>query len=69
MRSDKDGLAKELDKYFGKIEGDIAHLYQEHYKSEVAINTIISLLVDRGVFTLNDFKKSMAKIRKKVRES
>ncbi|MBD3249284.1 hypothetical protein GF336_04530 [Candidatus Woesearchaeota archaeon] len=54
--------------FFSKLDDDISELFEEDYKSKVAVNTLISLLIEKGIFTEKEFKESMNKIRKRVRE-
>ena len=49
-------------------EDDIAELFEKQYKTEVAVNTIISLLIKNKTFTLNEFEEEMKEIRRRVKE-
>ena len=51
-----------------KLEEDIALLFENQYKSEVAINTLLGVLLKKKLCTLEEFEDEMKEIRRKVRD-
>jgi hypothetical protein len=51
-----------------KLDDEIAELFEKGYKSEVAINTIMNLLLKKEIFTEEEFMEEMKEIRRRVRE-
>lgn len=65
----KDMFLINIKEFLDKLDDDISEIYEEQYKSKVAINTLILLLVKKGVFTEKEFKDEMSGIRKMVKRS
>ena len=62
------GLKTNVKEFLDKLDNDISEIYEENYKSKVAINTMISLLIKKGIFTEKEFKEEMKNVRKRVKE-
>ena len=58
----------QLGELLEKMDTETATLFEEIYKEKVALNTVISLLIEKGVLSKEEFKSEMLKIRKKIRE-
>lgn len=67
MRS-KNTILSNIKGFLDKLDDDISEIYEELYKNKVGINTIISLLIKKGVFTEKDLKEETVIIRKRVRD-
>ena len=50
-----------------ELEDDIAELFEKGYKTEVAVNTLMSLLMNKGIFNLKEFEGDMKEVRERVR--
>ena len=58
----------QLGELLEKMDTETATLFEEIYKEKVALNTVISLLIEKGVLSKEEFRSEMLKIRKKIRE-
>jgi len=65
---EKDILLDNIKKFLDKSEDDIAKIYEEMYKTKVSVNTILSLLIKKGIITEKEFKEEMKNIRKRIRD-
>ena len=65
---EKDILLDNIKKFLDKSRDDVAETYEEMYKTKVAVNTILLLLIKKVIFTEKEFKEEMKKVRKRVRE-
>lgn len=65
---EKDILLDDIKKFLNKSEDDIAEIYEEMHKTKVSVNTILSLLIKKGIITEKEFKEEMKNIRKRIRE-
>jgi len=65
---EKNILLDDIKKFLNKSEDDIAEIYEDMYKTKVSVNTILSLLLKKGVITKKEFKEEMKNIRKRIRE-
>ena len=51
-----------------KLDDDFDIIMEKQYKTEVAVNTILSLLIKKKMFTKEEFKEEMKEIRQRVRD-
>jgi site-specific recombinase len=68
LMASKTMLLNHLEEFLEKLDTDTSSLFEEIYKEKVALNTVISLLIKKGVFSEEDFKSEMLKIRKRIRD-
>lgn len=64
----KTKIKKSYEDFIDKIDDDIAELYEQDYKSKVALNTLISLLIKKGVLTQEQIKEEMKIMRKEFED-
>lgn len=53
--------------FLNRLDDDISEIYEETYRSRVVIDTLISLLIKKGVFSKEELKEQTARIRERIR--
>ncbi len=51
-----------------KQDEDMSAVFEEVYKEKVTLNTLISLMIKKGIISKEEFKAEMIKIRKEIRD-
>lgn len=64
----KNIILNNIKEFLDKLDNDISSIYEETYKNKVGINSIISLLIRKKVFTEKELREETAEIRKKIKE-
>ena len=64
----KDIFLDNIKELLDKLDDDISEIYEEQYKTKTAVNTIISLLIKKGIFAEKEFKEEMKVTRERVRK-
>ena len=64
----KDKLLENMKEFLDKLDDDISEIYEEHYKIKVSLNTIISLMIKKGIFTRKEFEEEMRDVRERIRK-